>query len=189
MLRIVNLEEITSKLLQVPSLVNLQETRDPNFANNVKQWLSELEKILENNRIPAAGSVASLRGVLISAERGAIPAGIEFQGRATGRKIREATAADVIRQASDLVSNVIKRDQERIAEAERITRQLVALAKTKGLIREHPHNNNLADSLKHIWRTMSADPDLSQGTASVEGLIGPNDALIILDRTITSWNK
>ncbi len=188
MLRIVNLEEITGMLLHVPALTNLQETRDPNFVPKVKLWLSELEKMLERNRLPATGTVASLRGILISAERGAIPAGIEFQGRATERKIREATAAYVVRQTSDLVSNVIKRDQERVAEAERITRQLVSLAKAKGLIREPLHRNNSADILQTVWRMMSADPDLSQGTVSVEGLIGPFDALIILDRLLTLDN-
>jgi len=185
MLRIVNLEEITDMLLRVPSLINLQENKDTNFIPEAKRWLLELEKILERNKIPAAGAVASLRGVLISSERGAIPVSIEFQSRATGRKIREATAAYVVRQANDIVSNLIRKDQERISEAERITRQLVSMAKAKGLIREHPYQDNFAERLRVIWRMMSADQALSQGTQSVEGLIGPNDALIILDRSIT----
>ena len=185
MLRIVNLEEITNILLCVPSLINLQENKDTNFIPEAKRWLLELEKILERNKIPAAGTVASLRSVLISSERGAIPVNIEFQSRATGRKIREATAAYVIRQANDIVSNLIRKDQERISEAERITRQLISMTKVKGLIREHPHQENFAERLRAIWRMMSADQSLSQGTQSVEGLIGPNDALIILDRSIT----
>lgn len=186
MLRIVNLEEIQNMLLRISDLVDLNEQRDPNFVHYVKQWLSELEKVLKNNHLPVAGTIATLRGILISAERGNIPAGVEFKGRATGRKIRETTASQLIRQAVDLVSNFIQKDVERIMEAERITRQLVSIAKTKGLIREIPSGDNFTDMLKAIWLTMGADQVLSQGIVSVEGLVGPQDALVVLDRTITA---
>lgn len=186
MLRIVNLEEIQGMLLRIPGLVDQQDRRDPDFVQDVKRWLSKLEKILDDNRIPVAGNVAALRGVLISAERDVIPAGIEFHGRSTGRKIREAAAAYVLRQTGDLVSSVIQKDDERIAEAKRMGRQLVALAKAKGLIHELPSGENYTEMLKAMWRTLSSDPDISPGTVNVEGLVGSNDALIILDRTITS---
>lgn len=186
MLRIVNLEEIQNMFLRTSDLVDLNEQRNPNFVHCVKQWLSELEKVLNNNRMPVAGTIATLRGILISAERGNIPAGIEFKGRASGRRIREATASKLIRQAVGLVSNAIQKDGERVKEAERITRQLVSIAKTKGLIREVPSGDNFTDMLKAIWRTMSADQVLSQGIVSVEGLVGPQDALVVLDRTITA---
>lgn len=186
MLRIVNLEEIQGMLLRIRGLVDLHDKRDPDFVENVKEWLSKLEKVLENNRLPAVGNVAALRALLISAEQGVIPTGVEFHGRATGRKIREAAAAYVLRQTGDIVSSIIQKDRDRVAEAERMTRQLVALAKAKGLIQELPTGENFTDMLKAIWRTLFADPDISPGTINVEGLIGPHDALIILDRILTS---
>jgi hypothetical protein len=187
MLRITNLEEIQGMLLCIPSLVDLQERRSPHLVQDVRKWLSRLEKVLHSNRMPVAGNVAALRGLLISAERGVIPPGVEFHGRSSGRKIREAATAYVLRQAGDIVSNVIHKDHDRVAEAERISQQLVALARAKGLIEEHPSGDDFSNMLQAIWRTMSADPDLSPGTVSVEGLIGPHDALVVLDRTITSY--
>lgn len=186
MLRIVNLEEIEGMLLRIRSLVDLQDQRDPDFVEGVKEWLSGLEKVLDNNRLAVAGNVAALRGMLLSAEQGVIPTGVEFHGRATGRKIREAAGAYVLRQTGDLVSSVIQKDRERVAEAERLTRQLVALAKAKGLIQELPSGDNCTGMLKAIWRGMSADAELSPGTVSVEGVVGLHDALIILDRILTS---
>jgi len=186
MLRIVNLEEIERMLLRVPALVDLQDRGNPDFAQDVKQWLSELEKVLESNRIAVAGTVAALRALVISAERGVIPVGVEFHGRPTRRKIQEAAGAYVLRQSGDLVSSVTQRERERVAEAERLTRQLVALAKAKGLIQEVPSGGDFTEILKGIWRTLSADPDISGGTVNVEGLVGPYDALIVLDRIITS---
>jgi hypothetical protein len=184
MLRIVNLEEIEGMLLRIRSLVDLQDQRDPDFVEGVKEWLSGLEKMLESNHMPVAGNVATLRGLLISAERGDLPPGVEFYGRPNRRKIREAAGAYVVRQTGDLVSNVIQKDHERVAEAEVITRQLVALATAKGLIQELPSGKDNNDLLKALWQTLSTDPELSSGTVNVEGLIGPYDALIMLDRTI-----
>ncbi len=184
MLRIVNLEEIDIMLMRISSLIDQQEQGDTNFAENVKEWLSKLERMLETNRMPVAGNVATLRGLLISAERGDLPPGVNFYGRPTRRKIREATASYVIQQTCDLVSNVIQRDRVRFAEAEGITRQLVALATAKGLIQELPSGKDNTDLLKALWGTLSKDPELSSGTVNVEGLIGLYDALIVLDRTI-----
>jgi hypothetical protein len=186
MLRIKNIEELQGMLLEIPSLVDQQKHRDPKFIQNVEQWLYALEKSLENNHMPIVGNVAALRGVLISASRGTIPDGIEFLGRCTKHKIFEETAAHVLRQTGNLISNEIQKDCERVAEAERLTRQMIALAKTKKLIKELPSGNNFMDILKTIWKSMSADPELSPGTISIEGLIGPYDALIVLDRTLTS---
>lgn len=184
MLRIVNLEEIQDMLLHIPTLVDLQEQRDPNFVIDTKKWLAELEKVLTNNRLTSAGIVAALRGELISAERGVIPAGIELKGRVTRRKIREATAAHLIRQTSELVTNIIQRDQERFAEGERLIRQLVSIAKAKGLIQELLTNDSSTEALRSIWKALLTDPDLSAGVVNVEGLVGPYDSLIILKRIV-----
>ncbi len=186
MLRIVNLEEIRDLIRRVPDLVDLQEKRDPDFVPDVKMWLILLEKTLENNRMQVVGNVASLRGILISSERGVIPEGIEFQGRSSTRKIKEATAAHVLRQVTDLVSSVIQKDIDRLIDAERLGRQLVALAKAKGLIGEDAIAATHTERLKVIWQTLSADPDIGPGTVNIEGLVGPHDALIVLDRTIAS---
>jgi hypothetical protein len=185
LLHIVNLEEIQGMLLLLPSIVDLQENKDPNFVNSAKKWLSDLEKVLYNNKISISGNIASLRSELISAERGVIPEGIKFHGRINNRKIKDAAAANLIKKAGDLVSDTIHKDQERVTEAERITQQLVTLSKTKGIIKEIPHGEYFTEKLKAIWNNISADPDLSAGIVNLTGLIGVNDALIILDRTIT----
>lgn len=186
MLRIVNLEQIQAMLLHIPALVDLQDQQDPNFVQEVKQWLTKLEKIFDNNRRPEAGIIAALRGMVISAERGVLPIELKIHGRTTRRKISTAAAAYVVQEISNLIANITQNDNERLAEAERLTRQLVSIAKSKGLIQELPGGDNFTDILKVIWRKMSADLDLSPGVVNVEGLLGPSDALIILDRTIAS---
>lgn len=186
MLRIGYIEAVRGMLMRIPGLVDLEKRGDSAFVQEVERWLTELEQLLYDNRISAAGSVATFRGELISAQRGVIPAEIVFHGKPTRRKIKEATAVHVLRQVNDLVLNVIHKDIERVAKAERMGRQLVAIAKAKGLIQELPSGENHTEKLKVMWRTLSSDPDISPGIINVEGLIGPQDTLIVLDRIITS---
>jgi hypothetical protein len=186
MLRIVNLEEIQNLLLRVPYIVDLNEQRDSSFVSAVKKWLTELETVLKNNHMHFSANVAALRGNLISVDHGSIPTGISIKGRITKRKVREATASQSVSQAVDIVSCNIQKDVERVTEAERIMGQLVSIAKTKGIITRVPKGKNFTDALKAIWKTMAGDQVLCQGVVSVEGLVGPHDALLILDRTITA---
>ncbi|MCU7843321.1 MAG: hypothetical protein KZQ93_05730 [Candidatus Thiodiazotropha sp. (ex Monitilora ramsayi)] len=186
MLRIVNIEEIQNMLGSISGLINLQQKNDLNFDEKAKLWLSTLEKILESNRIMQVGEVATLRGLVLSAENGIIPPGIEMHGRSSKRKIVEAAITFSLRQASSLVSDFLQKEVDRVSDAERMMRQLIAMAKAKGLIQKIPNGNDHTEVLKFIWRTLSADPEIAPGTINVEGLVGPHDALIVLDRIIAS---
>lgn len=184
MLSILNLGEIREMLLRIPALVDGLERHHTNAVEQVRSWLTKLEDILTNNRMSDAGNVAALRGVLASAERGVIPPELHFGQRTTARKIAEATAVDILRRVSDFVSNAVREDVSRISEAERIARKLVAVARFKGLIPDKPFEGDVTEHLKATWRRMSTDPDIGPGSVGMLGLIGPNDALEILDRTI-----
>ena len=184
MLRLINLTEIQNMLLKVSELTDLQDLRDFSYVAKTKRWLSDLEKILENNRLIQAGEVAALRGAIISAENGIFHNGAEFLAKPTKRKMVEAATSSAIHQASSLISKVIQEDIARFGEAEQLVRQLVAIAKAKGLLLNIPNNGNHTETLKFIWRTIAQDPDIAPGTVNVEGLVGPYDALILLDRIL-----
>lgn len=186
MLRLVNLEEIQNLLLRIPRLVDSLEQRDPNFVQKVRQWLTVVEEVLVNNRMPLGGNIAALRGTLDATERGAFPPGLNFHGRPTARKIKEATGADVVRRAGELISNALQDDVSRIAEAERLSHQLIALGKSMGLIVDGISDSAPTQKLKDIWKSISADPNIAPGAVRLESLVGQNDALILLDRAITT---
>lgn len=185
MLHIVNVEEIQGLLLGVPALVDRLERREVGFPQQVDKWLTQVEQALTSNRMPVAGNIAALRGQLAASGRGAIPPGIAFHGRPTARKIREATAAEILRQAADLISNALRDDASRIAEAERLTHQMVALAASSGLVGAQPAGIDRTSWLRETWAAMCTDPNIAAGAVRVEGLVGKHDALIILDRAIT----
>jgi hypothetical protein len=184
MLRIVNLEEIQSTLQGISRIIDLQAKRDSSFLEEVKQWLNIIETILINNKIPESGRIASLRGSIISAEIGVIPNGFTTRAHVTGSKLKNGVALDVIRQTSDILFTIIHKDMERLSEAERIMRQLISISQSKGLLQDTYHNLRSTEVLKLLWNKFSNDGDLAQGVVSIEGLVGPYDSLIILNRQL-----
>lgn len=188
MLRIINLEEIQQKLLCVAELADEHERRASDFAENVKVWLADVENTLKNNRMSAAGNIAAMRAVVISAQRGVMPPGVQIHGRLTARKITSAAGAMVLQQASDLLAQLIERDQQRIEDARNTTRQMLSLAKARGIDVSLPRNGDFTGAIKALWRMLRSDPELTAGTINIEGLVGPHDALMLLDRVIAIDN-
>ena len=185
MLNIVNLEEIQRVLLRVPGLIHELAERQMSLVGSVKTWLSDGEQILISNRLPVAAEVAALRGVLISAERGVIPPGMTFSARTTARKIKEAAAADVLRKAAEVIFKTIAADAARVAESEQLMRQILAVAQRKGILKVSAHSAYThSDMMKTIWRAMTEDPDLGGAATRLEGLVGINDTLVLLDRML-----
>lgn len=184
MLGVVNLEEIQGALLRVPALVRILDERGPGFAAAAKEWMIQVERILQDNRLAVAAEIAALRGTLISAERGAMPAGLVFNGRPSARKVREAAAADVVRKAESAISNAIRDDAARCAEGERLAQQIVAVALRKRIAPMAGQFSLHGDMLRALWRTLVADAELSQAATHLAGLVGPQDALILLDRKL-----
>lgn len=186
MLHIVNLEEIQNILLRVPELVNCFEKHDINFTDLVKEWLTQVEQVLVNNRLPIAADVAVLRGVLISAERGVLPIGMEIIGRNTRRRVKDGAAAEVLRKTDEIISHAINGYASQVQEGEHIARQLVALARQKGRIPDGSDASNHTEMLNAIWNAMLKDPELEAGTTHLAGLVGTYDALILIDRMLSA---
>jgi len=169
------LDRIDALRLGVPPIVDLYDNGDPRFAEDVKRWIHDAEEILTTGRLPAVSSLASLRGTLIAAEEGTVPAGVTFSGRTTPRKIRDAIAADVLRRADEQMVNAISNAAAQFAEADRLIRQLLPVAIKKGLI---------GSSATASWSSIENDPDLGAIATHVIGLVGRGDALVLLGRAL-----
>jgi hypothetical protein len=178
MLRIASIEEIQGLQLTLPAIVNLFEKRDPMFSEAVKRWLLDVERVLAQNRLGAAGDLATLRATLIAAQRGSVPAEATA-GTRSARKARDAVAADVLRRADDIVTGLIRKPLAQIADGERVARQLVAVARAKGMV---PANGAVISA---VWKAMQADSDLRPSAIGLEGLMGVCDTLVLLDRALT----
>ena len=184
MLHIVGLEQIQELLLQLPGVLARFQRKDPGFVAAAMQWLSSLEEALESNRLTVAASVAVARAAVTSAERGITPPGLAFHGRPTKRRILDASAVDALRRVEEAVSGTVRGDASRVAEAQRLARQVVALATLKGILPADPRGLPHRDYLSAVWRRLAADPEMASATVQIVGLVSQYDALIVLDRAM-----
>lgn len=185
-LNVVQYEEIASLLRQMPSLTDELEARDSGFSDDVLAWLKQAEKTLENNRVPAVSQISALRAMLIEAGRGVRPKEVAFIGRPTNRKVKDGTATMALQRGNEVLQDVIAERRTVFEEAERLSRQVVAVSEAKGLVQAcddgRPHDEFLACLREQV----EADSDLASVYVHLVSLVGKRDVLIFLDRARAS---
>ncbi len=186
MLRTLQVEEIARLLLLLPDLVEQQQRGSTTFASNATEWLKSLEQLLLANRLHQAGTIAMLRADLVLAEhgdaRGAQPVG----SRPSRFRLVSAAAVEALRRASDIASALITENQPRLAEADRVAQQIAAIAVSRGLVPARPTTTSNTQYL-HMTRWTLASSDLENALTVLDGLVGPHDALIFLDRALAPY--
>jgi hypothetical protein len=176
-MRLSTLDELDALRLRVTSLVDTYDSGDPAFADEVKKWLTVVEQTFAVRRVPSAGGIAALRATLIAAANGAVPEGVTFAGRTTPRKVRDAVSAGVLRKAEDLIADAARNPAAQFAEAERLIRQMTAVARRKGIF-------DSPESPPALWSKLEEDAELAAVAVHVVGLVGAGDAQILLDRVL-----
>ena len=184
MLKLLQLEEIESKLLEVSDLVKIQNESYFNFLNILDKWLRDLSNILQKNRLAISGNVSALRGSLITTRNGAIYKNINFIKRPTQRKRLTAAGLDILNNTVNIVTASINSDRVRFDEADKIALQLLAIASVAGMYEDENKNPSL-EFAKDLMLKMKNNNSTVQGVVQLEGLVGQSDAIIILYRLLS----
>jgi hypothetical protein len=184
MLHIADLEEIESLLLQLPSLVRKQERRNTKFAAGVREWLVALEEVFAANRLHQSGSIAAIRSTLIAAGHHQVPVDLKFRGHPTRSRVLNAVASQCLRQAVALATDLVSEHRTRVSEAERISQQIIAAAASRDLIGSAPGSRGHTLFLRRLRQGLTASGDLQAALVRVEGLVGPEDLPVLLERAL-----
>lgn len=182
-LTVVQYEEITALLREVPALVDELAERSVEFPERVLVWLGRAEKALENNRLSACSQVAACRAALIATCRGLRSPSTAMTGRVTPRKMRDAEACAALERSNDVLHSAIAERETVFREAERCAQQVVVLLSAKGLL---PDAGGVTHQewLRSLQRTAAADPELMALAAHLVSLVGASDVLVFLDRAV-----
>lgn len=185
-LNVVQFEDIVAHLRRVPALVDMLQARRTGFSDAVLDWLKEVERSLESNHMPVVSQVAGCRAMLVESARGSYTEDIAFTGKPTTRKIRDGVAGLVLQRSSDLLHAAIAERQAAFQEAERLARQIVAVADVKGMIDACGDGRPHQQMLTCLQTKVEADQDLASVYVHLVSLVGKTDVLIFLDRAIAA---
>jgi hypothetical protein len=179
-------EELLRVLGEVSILVDKLEERRTDFSDDVLAWLKHAEQVLANNRLPDAAQIAAYRARLIEAGRGVQQRDLRIVGRQSLRRIKEATGALVLESGNNILQAVIADRKPVFQEAERISRQMLAMAQLKGVVTGPTDGDSQQQFLQKLRDQLAADPDFASIHAHVVGLVGSSDTLVVLDRALAS---
>ena len=182
-----HVEEIADLLLLLPTIVRKQESRSADFSASAKAWLASLEKVLTASRLYQAGSIAALRSGLVAVEQGQIPGGLEFRSRPSRSRVLNTIASQTLYRAAEVATNLMAENRPRIAEAERVARQIIAAALSRRLVTVRDTSVSNTQYLRHFRRSLDSNADLESASVHLEGLVGPHDALVLFDRSLALY--
>lgn len=186
MRRLLQVAEFDEQLLGVPDLIDAIAEKSHDAVEQVLSWLARIEETLQRNRLPQAGLVAGLRAELLATLEGLRPQWLEMRGHPSSSRVRRVVAGSVLRRAAELVQASLERDRARFAEAEEVCRRLVAFGRHQGRIPDTPEGAAREAYVRRVWASLSAEGELGALSAHLVGLLGAQDALIQLDRTLTA---
>lgn len=181
MLQLVHLDRMEERLRTVPALVDAQQRRETDFPHRVVRWLMETEAVVTDARHPAVSQLASLRSRLLTTMHGAGGAEPPRGGR---RKHIEAVTSDVLQRAQQVLATIIEPKLEQLREAESIATRVAAVARAKGVLERAKTIPDHQAALGFVHHSVSHDPDTAAATVHLSGILGPIDALVVLDRAL-----
>ena len=185
MLRLLQVEELERLMLELPELVGLQERRAADFPSRADRWMHALEEALTANRLYQAGLVAGIRSTLTVTDQGQIPPGLEYRGRPTRNRVMASVASASLQRSAEVAAGVIGDNRHRIDEGERLVQQLVAALRSQGL-QARPEGVDNESYLRMLRRGMAQNAEIESVLVHLEGLVGPQDALVLLDRALAA---
>jgi len=176
-IRLHHLEAIMACLTEVSALVDLQAQRSATFQQRTVAWLRQAEDTLRESRHPGAASLAALRSRLVRT----------LQGDGLARRSHKAamaTTSDVLVEAEAALRAAIDPALSTLAEADALALQVASVARVKGLIDAARSAGTHRTRVAALQGSLKADPDTMAAMVRLEGLVGPFDVAIILDRAV-----
>lgn len=93
----------------------------------------------------------------------------------------------MLRQASELSSEILKGPALQIGEAEKLMNQVVAVAERKGLLIYESSGIDRSGYLGITWKRLASDSELGAACTHIRGLVSSSDVLILLDRALACY--
>ncbi|SMF17160.1 hypothetical protein [Pseudobacteriovorax antillogorgiicola] len=192
-MKLKTLEDLKGMMIQLPILVDSFDHQSSFFSRDLKEWLSQIEKIFASHRRAEVGKIAGLRSDLISAEMGVwrkdcyhVDPSLAEKTRGARKKIVRAIGGQILNQAQAVVCKVLDPLEGQVDEAKDITKQLMLVAIQNGVL----SNEELKiENSKGIWQKLNNQQELRPGTQKILSLVSIPEALFLVSDVIEAWQR
>lgn len=175
-MRLIQVEEIEQLLLQVPRIVELQESQPTAFVARAATWIDLLEQALVAARAYEAAHLAALKSQLLFARTFVAHEPPESRTQPTRARQLAFDAAKAMTEAATVATAVLDEHRPRFDAADRRIHKLVADLRSRDLP---------TDTVADARAAIHGRRELEREYLGVEGSIGPEDAILLLGRALT----
>jgi hypothetical protein len=93
-------------------------------------------------------------------------------------------ASRALQGAAEIASTIMAENGARFGDAERVANQIVATARSREVLPAGEPGQSNSRYLRRVRDAVASAPDLESAMVHLEGLVGPQDALVCLDRAL-----
>jgi len=169
--------ELKPPLLELPSLVTSLHLKKFSAVDNLFDWLIKVEEKLKKLNYAECAEIAGLRAQLAQQK-------FNIGGKPNERKKRHLQKAlEIIYPVQEAVAKIIFPLEEKIEQARDLTKQVLNVAKSLGLIPKTT-SQNFNSFIHHVWSLLGAHEQLKNGINNIKSLVGVTDGIQLLAEEI-----
>ena len=183
MIRLIQVEEIEQLLQQLPRIVELRKSQPVAYVARAAMWMDLLEQALLAAHADQVGQIALLHSSLIYARHTAARDAAEPHAQLTRARRLALEASAALEQAAGIATAILDEHRPRLAEAQRLLRDLLARARSLNLMPAAGAQPTHA-RLTEVRLALATNRKLERAYAAVEAQVGADDALLLLGRAL-----
>ena len=170
------IDNLKTKLLEFPSIVDSLEKKDFNFLVNLMSWITDTEEILKTYNISETSELAGLRSRILSPK-------FSDSRNVSVKKMQLKIASEVLYDVQNTVLKVLKPYETKIDECRELIKQLLSIVNQTGTIK-YDDDIEFQNFINNIWSIFISHNQLKPGAVKLQALVSHTDILRIIAEEI-----
>lgn len=168
-------------LEKVSELVDMYSKNEPFFLSKLKEWLAKTEEYLQIEKRPELSRIASLRGSIISAERGIFEPDFAIPAKTPKRKAGAAIGMMCLNKAQDVLNEILLPVKQAEAEAKDTISQVILVSDQNGILHEFWKDKALnSQNIIAYWQGLTQINEIRVGLDKALSLVGKEKAFLFM---------
>lgn len=170
------ISSLKTELLQFPLIVDRLEKKEPDFLEELLNWIKRTEGLFIQHSISEASLLAGIRGRILASR-------FDDSRRTRSKKNQIRIAADSLYELQNVVLSVLKPYENKIDEAKDLIKYLLKTVEQVGAIEFGPQDD-FQSLVEKVWNLFQSHDQLKAGAVKIKASLSRADILRIIAEEI-----
>lgn len=186
---LVTRERLLVHLLDLGRLSDLYQRQDPTYVTAAVEWISKVERTLQELRSPLAGVASSERGLLLATADGLRDPEVEIGQRQNNRRVKRATTAKILARLVDRLETKVAMVDARFDIMIEKVAQLIAVASSSQPLPSPMPGESRSDWLERLWKGVSLTNETRGMYTYLRGALSHQDLMYLVGETVNRLHE